>query len=235
LAAGERLAEVGFQIGQEAGQSDAALVYGGQLIFIRTYQGRGDEVIEMLEQSASAFAGVPAFRAGLAQVLAVLGRDEEATQILEDAASDRFEHVASVLTMLGTLAYYADAAARTRKSNAAAALYERMTPFSDQVVWLNTQGLGHARLWLGLLADALDKDHEAVEHLRFACEFHHANDMPLWEARGELGWAELLARRGDTADAREHAKRALELSREHGYGLFEPPAAALVAESVAEA
>jgi hypothetical protein len=73
------------------------------------------------------------------------------------------------------------------------------------------------------------------EHLAFACQFHEANDMPLWAARGHLGWAEALAARGDPATARDHAARALELSREHGYGLFEPRAAALVeTESAAE-
>jgi hypothetical protein len=67
-------------------------------------------------------------------------------------------------------------------------------------------------------------------------QFHDANDMPLWTARGQLGWAEALAARGDAAAARGHAARALELSRDRGYGLFEPRAAALVeTESPAEA
>ena len=52
--------------------------------------------------------------------------------------------------------------------------------------------------------------------------------MTLWTARGHLGWAESLAERGDTDGAREHATHALELSRENGYGAFEPRAAALV-------
>ena len=81
---------------------------------------------------------------------------------------------------------------------------------------------------LGLLAAALGEHQRADEHLQFACEFHEANDMPLWAARGQLGWAEALAARGDPAAARDHAARALELSREHGYGAFEPRAAALV-------
>jgi len=70
--------------------------------------------------------------------------------------------------------------------------------------------------------------------LGFACEFHEANDLQLWAARGHLGWAEALAARGDASGAQEHATRALELSREHGYGAFEPRAAALV-ETAAEA
>ena len=76
--------------------------------------------------------------------------------------------------------------------------------------------------------EGLGASEQADEHLAFACEFHDANEMPLWEARGQLGWAEALAARGETAAARDHAARALELSREYGYGAFEPRAAALV-------
>ena len=91
-------------------------------------------------------------------------------------------------------------------------------------------------MWLGLLAGVLGKHEQADQHLAFACEFQETNGLPLWAARAHLGWAEALAARGETARAREHAARALELSREHGYGLFEPRAAALVGTgSAAEA
>jgi hypothetical protein len=59
-------------------------------------------------------------------------------------------------------------------------------------------------------------------------DFHEANGLLLWLARTQLGWAEALAARGETVSAREHAACAFELSREHGYGLFERRAAALV-------
>jgi hypothetical protein len=42
--------------------------------------------------------------------------------------------------MLATLALYADAAAQTRHVKAAKALYQRMEPFSEQVVWTSFQG-----------------------------------------------------------------------------------------------
>ncbi len=236
LAAGELLAEQAFQLGQGAGQPDAVLVYGGQVGFFRRYQGRGDEILEMFRQSASAFAGVPAFRAGLASLLCWLDLHDEARPILEQAASDRFEHVGSTAATLTTLAEYAEAAFQASDVGAAALLYERLEPFAGQVVWSSNQGYGHVRLFLGLLAACLGESQRADEHLAFACEFHEANDIPLWAARGYLGWAEALATRGDTAAVHEHATRALELSREHGYGLFEPRAAALVeAESAAEA
>ena len=79
-------------------------------------------------------------------------------------------------------------------------------------------------------------DHEqADQHLAFACDFQETHGLLLWAARAHLGWAEALAGRGDAARAREHAARALELSREHGFVWVEERAAALVeAQSTAE-
>ena len=108
LAVGERLAERAFQLGQEAGQADAVLIYGGQLSFARHFQGRGEEIIEMLEQSVSAYPAIPAFRAGFAALLCWLDRRGEATAILEQAASDGFEHVTPGSAKLIALALYAN-------------------------------------------------------------------------------------------------------------------------------
>jgi hypothetical protein len=226
--AGERLAELAFQIGQEAGQLDAQLIYAGHLALLRVYQGRAGEVIDLLEESVSAFRGIPAFRGAFISALAWLDRIDEANAHLEDAARDRFEHMPPSVAKLTGLALYAEAAALTRNVKAAAALYERTAPFSDQIVWNSATGYGHMRLWLGLLAAVSGEKERSDEHLAFACEFHEANDMPLWTARGHLGWAEAFAARGNAAGAREHATRALELAREHGYGVFEPRGAALV-------
>jgi hypothetical protein len=235
LTIGERLSEHAFQIGQDTGQADAALVYGGQLAFIRVSRGRAHEIIEMLEQSVSAYPGIATWRGALASVLCLLDREDEAVSVLEQAASDRFEHVTPNVSSLSTLSLYSDAAAYTRNVEAASALHERMEPLSDQFVTLTSQGYGHVRMYLGLLASVLGDPQRADEHLAFACEFHEANDIPLWAARTHLGWAEALAHRGDAPGARGHATRAVELSQKHGYGAFERRAAALLAQSAAEA
>jgi class 3 adenylate cyclase/tetratricopeptide (TPR) repeat protein len=228
LAAGERLAEQALRIGQESDPTAAVQTYGGQLLFMRRAQGRVNEVIELQEKAVSAQPGIVAWRAGLAASLCCLDRHDEANTILDDAESDGFEHVSPSTTMLATLALYADAASRAHNAKPAARLYERMEPFCEQVIWLGIMGYGHTQLWLGLLAELMGDRERSDEHLGFACRFHEGNDVPLWAARGHLGWAEALARRGDVRGAREHAKRALDLSREHGYGLFEPRAATLV-------
>ncbi len=153
--------------------------------------------------------------------------------MLKRAASDRFADVRPAPDQLTALVLYADAAAQTGNREVAAILHELIEPFASQVDWNTLFGSGHARLYLGLLASVLAEHQRSDEHLRFACEFHEANDMPLWTARAHLGWAEALAARGEHEGAREHAIRALELSREYGYGAFEPRAAALVADQLA--
>jgi class 3 adenylate cyclase len=228
LAAAEQLAEQAFQLAQEAGQPDAVLVYGGQISLVRSQQGRADEIIEMQRQGASAFPGVPSFRAGLASVLCQVELHDEARAILEQAANDRFEHVGSTTTTLTALVLYADAAFHTFEPRAAAVLYQRLEPFGEQVVWNAAQCFGHVRMYLGLLAAALAEHQRADEHLRFACEFHEANDMPLWTTASHVGWAEALAARGDSAAAGDRAARALDLCREHGYGLLLRRATAVI-------
>jgi tetratricopeptide (TPR) repeat protein len=136
---------------------------------------------------------------------------------------------------LTALALYADAAAQTGSSGPASILYELIEPWADQIVWNGIIGYGHARMWLGLLAACMGDHEQADEHLEFACDFQETNGLLLWAARAHLGWAQALAGRGDATRGREHAARALELSCEHGYGLFEERAAALVeAQSAAE-
>ena len=146
---GEGMAERAFQIGQEAGQSDAALVYGGQLAAVRFYEGRAPELIEMLQQSVEAYPAIAAWRAALAEWLCWLDRPEEAAALLE-SRRDGFEHVIAGPAKLSTLHSYACAAAMTSSSGPASILYELIEPCANQVVWNTVTGYGLARMSLGL-------------------------------------------------------------------------------------
>ena len=219
LVAGERLFESALQIGQEAGQPDAVFTYAAALAHARIYQGRAqrghrDDGAE--RERLPGDRGL-ASRTG-SRCSCYLDRGAEAAKILEQAASDRFEHIAPNSATLTALALYAEAAVLTDSSGPASILYELIEPWADQVVWNGVIGYGHARMWLGLLAACMGDHERADQHLAFACDFQETHGLLLWAARAHLGWAEALAGRGDAARAREHAARALELSREHGFG-----------------
>jgi hypothetical protein len=228
LDAGERLAEQALRIGQEAGHPDAAMIYGAAFATNRMFQGRAAEVIALIEQVVLDNPGLPAWEAGLGYAYCLIDRRAEAAEILRRAAARGFEHVGRDQNQMVAFALYAETAAYTASAEAAAALYELLEPYADQFVSNGGIAHGHARMSLALLAATMRRDELADAHFAFACDFHHVHGLRLWEARSELGWAEALAARNEPERAREHAARALELAREHGYGAFESPAAAIL-------
>jgi tetratricopeptide (TPR) repeat protein len=233
LEAGERLADQAFRLGQEAGQPDAAMIYGGTVVQNRMVQGRGAEVTALIEGMVTEYPGVPAWEAALGYACCLIDRRTEAAEILARAAAQHFAHLHRDQNRLTALVLYADTAAQTRSVEAAAMLYELIEPHADQFVWNGGVSFGHGRTYTALLAATLGRHERAEADFAFACEFHHRHGVRVWEARSELGWAEALAERGELDRAREHASRALELSRDHGYGAFEPRAAAIVASRAA--
>jgi hypothetical protein len=126
------------------------------------------------------------------------------------------------------LALYAEVASEVGARDAAAALYELLEPWADQIVWNGAVTYGYVRMYLGLLAATLGLDDPADEHFALACDIQERKGMLLWAARARLGWAEALAERGERERAGAEAARALALAREHGYGAIERRAAAVV-------
>jgi class 3 adenylate cyclase len=228
LDAGERLAEQALQIGQEASEPDAAMVYGATLLESRGAQGRGAEVIALVEQTVANNPGIPAWEAGLSRLYCLTDRRPEGAEVLAHAAAKHFQHIPYDTAQMSALAAYADTAAQTRSLEAAGMLYKLLEPYADQFVWNGVAGYGHARMYLALLDATLGRHEHADAQFAFSCDFHREHGLRLWEARSELGWAEALADRGQPEPAREHATRALELSQQHGYGAFEPRAAAIL-------
>ena len=221
LDAADQHRERALALGQDAVPVHAALYYGASLSLVRSQQGRGEEVIAMVEGGVAAYPGIPAWRAGLAATYCRIGALDKASAIIEGAASDSFEHVPWDPIRMTTLVLYADAAAQSGSISAAESLYELLEPWADQVIATDSAGYGHARMWLGALAHTLGRDGAAVEHLEFACRFHEDSGLLDWAAESHLWLARALARAGHTDAAREHARRALELAHAHGYGAVE--------------
>jgi tetratricopeptide (TPR) repeat protein len=204
------------------------MIYGGTLVANRMVQGRGAEVIALIEQMVVNNPGVAGWEAALGYTYCLIDRHAEGAEVLARAAAERFERIRPDQNQTSGWAMYADIAAQTRSVEAAAMLYELLEPYADQFVYGGGVHFGHARMSLALLAATLGRHEQADADFAFACDFHREHGVRVWETRSELGWAEALVARGDAQRAREHAARALELARRHGYGAFEPRAAAIL-------
>ncbi|MEA2368825.1 MAG: hypothetical protein QOH38_1543 [Thermoleophilaceae bacterium] len=221
LEGSERLAEEAFRIGSEAGQPDAAMVYGAEITPIRTAQDRAEEFIPLFEEAMAANPGLPVWRAALANAQAMAGRRDEAAAILAEDASRRFANVPYDQARVSALALYASAAFEVRHPEAAGILYEQIEPFADFVVYNGANSYCQARTYLGMMAAVLGQDDLADEHFRVSSEFHERAGMPLLAATSRGAWGEALARRGDAAAARREAAIALEHARAVGYVFIE--------------
>jgi class 3 adenylate cyclase len=228
LSEGERLSEQALAIGTEAGEPDAMMVYGAQLGGLRYYQGRAGDMLEMMEAGVAANPGISAWRSALASMYCWGGRLDDAAAVVAQAASDGFAHVPWDNYRMNALGLYADAASQAGVVDAAAALYDLIEPWPDQLIWNQVLCYGHTRMYLGMLAATLGRHELADEHFATVCDFYEANQLLFWVARGRLAWAEALAGRGEAERASEQAARALEPAQKHAFAAIEARAAALV-------
>ncbi len=199
---GERLTEEAFALGESSGQPDALNYYATQLVHARWQQGRLEEVIPFIEQSASDNPGIPGYRSALARALCQAGDVSAAARLLEDALVDRFAHLPQDLLWTYGMVFFAEVAIRIEHADAAAALYEHLAPFAGQVAFLGTTCEGPISHYLGGLATVLGRFDEAREHFDTALVFAQSADSPYFQARIaiEAGW--LAHRSGDTSVAR---------------------------------
>jgi class 3 adenylate cyclase/tetratricopeptide (TPR) repeat protein len=227
LADGERLAEQALALGTEAGEPDAAMVYGAQLGGLRYYQGRADEMMEMMEAGVAANPGISAWRSALASMYCWAGRTDEGATVVREAARDRFAHVPWDNYRMNALALYADAASQAGVVDAARVLYELIEPWPDQLIWNQVLCYGHVSMYLGMLAATLGRHEVSERHFAVACEFYDSNELRFWSARGRLAWAEARAARGDVQRASVQAAQALAPARPYGFTALARRAAAL--------
>jgi class 3 adenylate cyclase len=224
----EQLGNSAFQTGTEAGQPDAFMMFGAQISQIMCYRGKAGDLIGLVEEHARSNPGIPAWQASLAGAYCWVDRFDEAKAEIELGAADRFQHIPWDQIRMSALAMWTLAVSWAQVPAAAEIIYELMEPWSDQVVWNADTGYGHAQMWMGMLAATMGRDEVADRHFAFANDFHHKTGLLLFAAHGHFEWARALKARGHHVLAEQEAARAIELSRERGYGGIEALANAIV-------
>jgi hypothetical protein len=207
---GERLAEAALNVGLETGQPDAFLIYGIQLVNVRTAQGRFGELVPMLEDMVRDHPDRSSYRALLAESCAEAGDLDRCRSLL---AVDR--EAGFVTTedygWLNNHMRWAKAAVAVRDLETAASMRSRMTPYRDRVVFIGLTVRPVAGHYIARVEHLLGDLDDADASFARAYQLHQRLRAPQFVARTEVRWAQMLVdrnRHGDHGRARELAESA---------------------------
>jgi DNA-binding SARP family transcriptional activator len=193
-----------FEIGTEIGEPDAFPLYAAQLFANRSFAGRYDEVIPLLEEAIAATSDSLLFRLAHAISCAVVGREDEARGVLHEADT-RFADIAVDWTWMTTLIGYAVLAIELEDVAAAAELYPMLEPFGDQVAFNGATSQGHVGAYLGKLASLLGQHDVADAHLHRALQLNLSFGWKYHEATTLVALARSRRRRVGRLDERSCA------------------------------
>ena len=209
----ERLATEAFELGNELGQPDAMTFFGSFLLQIRWHQGRGVELIPLLEQFIEANPDLP-YRSVLALFLTHAGKYAEANALADQLAADDYSFPPDVAWLSSTI-YAAEAVCRLGRRPDAQTLYDRLAPSADYVATTRVNLTGAVAHYLGVLAMTLGRDAEAEAHLETAREMHTRLRAPFHLARTLLALERLLGERSPERAA-QYAAEAVQLTERYG-------------------
>jgi DNA-binding SARP family transcriptional activator/class 3 adenylate cyclase len=203
LAEGERLANEALQIGMRAQAPSARADYAGQLVAVRSLQGRVGELIEPARAFAADYAHLPGWPIALASMYAWIGEDAEARRLLAPLAANRFASIPQNSNWATCLASAAIAVVLLDERAWAQALYELLLPHAR----LNVSGgggnspqLGPAAMHLGALAATTGRHEAAAKHFEDALEANARMGAKPWEALTRCEYGRMLLAHGDPDD-----------------------------------
>jgi hypothetical protein len=195
-------------LGEEIGQQDAGAFLGAQIANVRWEQGRLGDLEPMLETIVRAYPGLPAFRPFLALTYCESGQTDRARALFDQEAASGFAAYPYDPLWLCAFLLLAEVCTQLDDRVGAAALYERLAPWRDQVGFTGVSFFGSVAHYLGQLATVVGRYDAAVADLALAAETHERLGAPVLLARTRLAVARLLTRRDGPGDA----DRAAELT-----------------------
>jgi class 3 adenylate cyclase/tetratricopeptide (TPR) repeat protein len=206
-----------FEIGTAAGEPDAFDFYAAAVMGIRWRQGRSLEIVDLLRQAAEDNPEVPAYRSGLAGLLAEEGQITEAGEMLADQATTGFDSRVNS-QWAQTVGTWARVATLVGDAESAAALYELISPWCGQLASTRASAQLLMDSYAAQIAISLGNYDQAEAHLADAERITTALGAHGWAADIDLDRAELQRAKGDEDAARAFAERAIEGAQASGYG-----------------
>jgi hypothetical protein len=196
------------------GREVEATIYSssGQLQVARERFGLGP-MIELLFglPTGDAASSKPTAGRGLITLgLAEAGRIDEAVANLDRFGSADFADLPDDSGLPVAMSAFANAAALVEHGPACRAMYEHLLRVADIHQVTGGWYLGSTAGYLATVTDALGRPDEADQWFARAEAEHEIMRTPTWLARGRLDWAESKRRRGDSGQATELGRAAIE-------------------------
>jgi class 3 adenylate cyclase/tetratricopeptide (TPR) repeat protein len=217
LDIGEASIERALEAGTQALSPAALPTYGVQLVELREYQGRLQEVVELLEQTLRDAPEIASLRARLATIYCTLDRHDDAARLYEHDVATEFADYPYNVVWISAMTRSSDTCVHLADEVGAALLYERLSPFARRPVYTIAVIPGCVARPLGRLAALLGRREEAERHFDRALTTHRRWRSPYWTARTELDHAEALLRWGETDRADALIASAVASSSANGY------------------
>jgi tetratricopeptide (TPR) repeat protein len=228
VARAEELATAALEVGTSSGQRDAFGFYGVQLMAIRIRQGRLGEVEPLIAEAAEQNPAIPAFTAALAVSRLEAGDDAGARELLDRAAAGSFSFPEDN-AWFDVIFNYGRVVIELGLGDYAAALFEQLAPFHDQVPHNGTIPYEPVAMLLGALATVLGRYEDAEMYFAEAEELNTRGGMRFADAHTKMLWGRMLRQRGgrsDDARARALLVEAIGIATGQGYAAIERRATA---------
>jgi tetratricopeptide (TPR) repeat protein len=222
----ERLATLALEIATETGQPDGFSFYGSQLMAIRRFEGRSEEVLPIIAQVAADNPAMSVFRAVLAANQCEVDHYGDARTLLEESYRAGFD-LPRDATWSTAMVSWAAVAADLQHEDVAATLYPLLLPFEEHVPTTSLNAMPPLAVSLGELAATLGRLEDAERHFAVAERISARLEAPYFLARTYLGWATALQRAGRIDQARTIARKALDQSQGR-FGMIDRRATVLV-------
>ncbi len=197
-----------FALGAAAGQSDAFVFAGAQLMHLNYLRGRLPSIMDTFLSATPAEVTTPLV-AWVARQLHVAGRVEEAQQwwrrALDTGLDAQVEVGVNAGLVLNSWAFMASVS--ESDDEVIAMLRERLSPYGERLFnQLAPDQPGHH--FLGLLADAAGDHDQCDQHFHSSLVLLERIDAPVMAAITGVAWGSSLARRGQRDRAQELAASA---------------------------
>jgi DNA-binding SARP family transcriptional activator len=221
--AAERQHELVFELGTEVGEPDAFSTYAAQLFVNRSFAGRYEEVIPLLEATMETAPEFLTFRIAHAICCSVTDRQDEARAVLEAGLVAGFAEIPFEWIWMTTVIGYAVLAIELQHVSAAEDLYPLIEPFADQVAFNGFTSQGYVGAYVGKLASLMGKHDVADAHLHKALEVNLEFGWRYHEATTLVALALSQKRRCGSLDerGREWLDRAQAISTECGMAIVD--------------